>query len=235
MKKHISVFMLIARHTVLKMLALLAVFTAAEVMWARFILPCPPELALGTLPVLLFLVCHIMLSILLWSAASDSGSQVSYTVKRLRTGEREFFLWQALWGCCAYFILWAWQAALAVVLAQYSLSRLEPQFAGPQALMIAFYRNGFLHALVPLADTAVWLRNAAMVLFLGLVSAWIPKRQREGKKRAGLILTVLTIIWLPMVFQVEGRDGVIAVMLFCGACAAALFIMAMFKKEEFDE
>ena len=121
------------------------------------------------------------------------------------------------------------------MLAQYSLSRLEPQFAGPQALMIAFYRNGFLHALVPLADTAVWLRNAAMVLFLGLVSAWIPKRQREGKKRAGLILTVLTIIWLPMVFQVEGRDGVIAVMLFCGACAAALFIMAMFKKEEFDE
>ena len=187
MKKHISVFMLIARHTVLKMLALLAVFTAAEVMWARFILPCPPEIALWSLPVLLFLVCHIVLSILLWSAASDSGSRVSYTVKRLRTGEREFFLWQALWGGCAYFILW------------------------------------------------VWLRNAAMVLFLGLVSAWIPKRQREGKKRAGLILTVLTIIWLPMVFQVEGRDGVIAVMLFCGACAAALFIMAMLRMEEFDE
>ena len=96
-------------------------------------------------------------------------------------------------------------------------------------------RNGFLHALVPLADTAVWLRNAAMVLFLGLVSAWIPKRQREGKKRAGLILTVLAIIWLPMVFQVEGRDGVIAVMLFCGACAAGLFIMAMLRMEEFDE
>ena len=38
----------------------------APSIWARFILPCPPELALGTLPVLLFLVCHIVLSILLW-------------------------------------------------------------------------------------------------------------------------------------------------------------------------
>lgn len=39
--------------------------------------------------------------------------------------------------------------------------------AGRRGVFVDFYRSGFLHGLLPLADGYVWTRNALFVLALG--------------------------------------------------------------------
>lgn len=204
MKKHISVLALLMRGTIWKFIVLLILGTVAEYFFVSMSFGAAAEHAVGSLPVkLVFCACFLLLSVLLWSAGSDMGAKPSYTIRRLRIDERLVFAWQALWNSCAYFILWAWQAAVAVWLAQLSLAQLPAEQAGPQALMLAFYRADFLHALIPLLDSSVWTRNALMVLGLGLTGALLPLRQRRGKRSSWIFVYA---VFCAAVFPISTGD-----------------------------
>ena len=205
MKKHLSVLALLMRGTIWKFIVLLILGTVAEYFFVRMSFGSPAERAVGSLPVkLVFFACFLLLSVLLWASCGDLGAKSSYTIRRLRIDERLVFAWQAVWNSCAYFILWAWQAAVAVWLAQLSLAQLPAEYAGPQALMMAFYRADFLHALIPLLDSSVWVRNALMVLGLGLTGALLPLRQRRGKR--GLWIFVYAV-FCAAIFPISTGDA----------------------------
>ena len=70
-----------------------------------------------------------------------------------------------------YFILWAWQALLALGLAAW-WCHAHPAAVGPQTIFVTTYRVSFLHALLPLGDVWLWARNAALCLSLGVCSAY---------------------------------------------------------------
>ena len=227
MKRHLSVLALLMRGTIWKFIVLLILGTVAEYFFAARAFGSPAERAVGSMPVkLVFFACFLLLSALLWASGSDMGAKSSYTIRRLRIDERVVFVWQAVWNCCAYFILWAWQAALAVWLTELSLAQLAPEYAGPQALMMAFYRADFLHALIPLLDSSVWVRNALMVLGLGLTGALLPLRQRRGKRGSGIFVYAVFCAAAFPISTSDSNGAAIATVVSVVAIAASIALAA---------
>ena len=48
-------------------------------------------------------------------------------------------------------------------------------------MFLAFWRSEYLHALLPMADSALWIRNGLLLISLGLAAAIFPYKQRRGK------------------------------------------------------
>ena len=79
---------------------------------------------------------------------------------------------------------------------------LEPNWGvGPQSLMLLVYSDSFLHHLLPLADAAVWVTDAALLMANALAAALFIRSQRRGRLNlwpvATTIVTLYTFtIWL---------------------------------------
>lgn len=87
----------------------------------------------------------------------------------------------------------------------YYTATADASFVGPQSIFLAFYRNGFLHSLLPLEEVSRYARNGILILCLGITSAYYPVRQRTGK--VGTELIVLVCILIP--FFASGVGGFI--------------------------
>lgn len=85
---------------------------------------------------------------------------------------------------------------------QLKLQGLEPNWGvGPQSLMLLVYSDSFLHHLLPLADAAVWVTDAALLMANALAAALFIRSQRRGRLNlwpvATTIVTLYTFtIWL---------------------------------------
>ena len=83
--------------------------------------------------------------------------------------------------------------------------------AGPQGVFVDFYRSGFLHGLLPLADGYVWARNALFVLALGCVTACIQLGLRRKGSRGWLVcmgLTFLLVLNLSVQYTAGRSTGI---------------------------
>lgn len=119
------------------------------------------------------------------------GSRCGYTLDRLRVSSRAQGLLQALYNGACYLALWGFETALFWLLC----ARWCAGQPGANALTIplAFWRDGLLHGLLPLAEWPLWVRNLLMLLSLSLATAAFPRRQRQGKLAVGpLFLATLT-------------------------------------------
>ena len=106
----------------------------------------------------------IALQVLLASSLG-SNSRYGYTLRRLRVSERCVFLWSCVCNTLCFAVLWCVQIMAAVGAAFWNANSARYS-AGPQGVFVDFYRSGFLHGLLPLADGYVWARNALFVLAL---------------------------------------------------------------------
>ena len=130
----------------------------------------------------------IALQVLLASSLG-SNSRYGYTLRRLRISERCVFLWSCACNALCYAILWCVQIMAAVGAAFWN-AKSAVYSAGPQGVFVDFYRSGFLHGLLPLADGYVWARNALFVLALGCVTACIQLGLRRKGSRSWLVLNL---------------------------------------------
>lgn len=83
--------------------------------------------------------------------------------------------------------------------------------AGPQGVFVDFYRSGFLHGLLPLADGYGWARNALFVLALGCVTAYMQLGIRRKGSRSWLVcmgLTLLLVLCLPVQYGAGRSTGI---------------------------
>lgn len=83
--------------------------------------------------------------------------------------------------------------------------------AGPQGVFVDFYRSGFLHGLLPLADGYGWARNALFVLALGCVTACIQLGLRRKGSRSWLVcmgLTFLLVLNLSVQYTAGRSTGI---------------------------
>lgn len=204
MKKHISVFGLFAR---------CSLHRVALILCAMYLL-CAAALALR-LPGLLakdpaarleiqFAKSGVILILRLAFAALTGflcvpGSKTAsgYTLARLRVSGGALFLAQAAFNMLAYLLLWAAQVC-AVTGAGVLFVKLTSPAAGMQAVFLAFYRNTYLHALLPLQDVLLWFRNLCFLIVMGLAAAEFPLLMR-AKRRAFTVLPMaaLTVILFP--------------------------------------
>lgn len=210
MRKHLSVLALMARQTIGKVLALLAVMAAAETAlfaWAmsrgltRVIMdnetcPTPVEDLFDFAKIAwAYRIAMILLfALLLLGGTELKGSRLRYTLQRLRISEEATVLWQSGYHILCLLLLWAVQAALALGFCLWYAGTIDPAYVSGQSAFLAFYRSGFLHGLLPLADVSRWVRAVIGVVAVGTTSAMFSYYQRHGRKGiAGFIALALTV------------------------------------------
>ena len=99
------------------------------------------------------------------------GARSELPYARLGLTRRQMLAVIAEQNATCYFILWAWQALLALSLAAW-WCHAHPAAVGPQTVFVTVYRESFLHALLPLGDVWLWVRDLALCLSLGVCSAY---------------------------------------------------------------
>ena len=147
---------------------------------------------------------------MLLASSLGSNSRYGYTLQRLRVSERCVFLWNCVCNTLCFAVLWCVQIMAAVGAAFWN-AKSAVYSAGPQGVFVDFYRSGFLHGLLPLADGYVWTRNALFVLALGCVTACIQLGLRRKGSRSWLVcmgLTLLLVLCLPVQYGAGRSTGI---------------------------
>ena len=207
MRQHLSVLLFFVRNSFYKILLVLFGLAAVEsalFFWnwklckvqyeAGEVSMLAAEVVLGEIPMhKIFMASVILVGLLLCRTGRRKGGRQEYTLHRLQISPRSVFVWQAVYNCGCFFLLWAVQAAVAAGLCLYFVRTEEPFFITNQSLFLAFYRDSFLHGLIPLADVFCWIRNVLLFLMLGLLAADLVYCERTGKKHGWLMLYFASI------------------------------------------
>ncbi len=194
-KKNLSVFMLIARSSIYKFLGLLFLMVCGEVAAFYLFLRRDMDYAaqLGTSVsgidfvfeysriLWIFAAAYILTAVLLSFTGCHFSSHQGYTLRRLSVSEKSVFIWQSLYNAICFFILWAIQVFAAFALCYLYIHLLDDPEQSAQTVFLIFYRNKFLHCLLPLREASMLVRNIFFVAALGVGTAWFPYVQRRGR------------------------------------------------------
>lgn len=121
-----------------------------------------------------------------------------YTLRRLRISERTVFLWHVLSCFFCFVILWMAEIAILTALCRYFLTQEVASGLSNQALFLAFYRNEFLHSILPLESVSRWIYLFFAFASLAFVTAGAVVRKRYGRNirnNAPLSVTVVAMVF----------------------------------------
>ena len=209
MEKHLSVFGLFARSSVYKVLLILIAMCAVQSLC--FYMEVQDTVAayeaigadVASLEKVFekaavnvyFRVALVLVSVVICLPGCEFKSNTSYTLRRLSVSERTIFFYQAAYNMLICCMLIAVQLVTVFGLARYYIATVPAQFISNQTIALAFYRNNFLHSLLPMEDVGLWIRNGLLVLSLGMACAEFPYRQRRHKfSTTAIALVSYTIV-----------------------------------------
>ena len=183
MKRTLITCAVAARAIVWKLLLLLTVMAAAEIgllrafVWEKdfgdwlYVAHIKQAFGLG------FLALTAVLSL---QGCDFGGGKLGYTLRRLPQGERTVSLLWAMVHFAAYVILWAAQVGL--VLLFWQIYARNPLTDGSRLeLLVACYRDNFLHRLLPMASVGSWIVNGLWLLSLSVQTVAVGWYQRRGR------------------------------------------------------
>lgn len=113
------------------------------------------------------------------------------TMRRLVLSPEGFFWLKTVFNIGCMTLLSAVQIWLAIWMVGAYGREMPEVYASPQRLFLAFYRNDFLHCLLPLAETGKWVRNLLLVTALGMETA----ADSKGIPVPFVLLYALTVSW----------------------------------------
>ena len=142
------------------------------------------------------------------------GARSDLPYARLGLTRRQMLAIVAEQNAVCDFILWAWQALLALALTAW-WCHAHPGAVGPQTTFVTFYRVSFLHALLPLGDVWLWVRNIVLCLALGVCSAYAALTR---KTVGPMIVGVAAAIFWPTAMAME-TFVIIEIVILAGAAA----------------
>ncbi len=203
MKKYISVMMLIMRANLYRAFGILlgtwAVQTVLFFLIMRREMPRADVLGLNlerlvekSGAVWVFAVAFVWITIFLCRMGCAYGTKTGYTLKRLSIDEKSVFLCQSAANSLYFLLFWFLEAVFAYLLCKIVCVKIP--HTGIQSVLLAFYRDPFLHSLLPLAELSLWVRNVVLVLALGVSTAAFSWHQRRGKSGVGVGVVVLITI-----------------------------------------
>lgn len=199
MHKKFAVFMLAARASLWRILAVMAAAAAAQtglVFWevrraAETGPVVTPEMLFdGGVFQIIWLVALVTVTFLLCTPLGSGCGQM--TLCRLPVRRWWMLVQWCLYGLAAYAVVWALELAVLLGLSCLVLL-LEPATAASgQAVFLASYRSGLLHSLLPLDDGAVWFGTTALFAGLGVsTSAAAVAQMRNGRWMYVLLLVAM--------------------------------------------
>ena len=230
MKKHSSVFMLMARSTIYRVLGLLIVMAVAEagLFWLRlqqgaidgnFSLEAvisESRLALACAAIFLFVN-----AVLSWGSYTVSDT---YTAARLSVSGKAVYLWQCIYNTLCYLLFWMVQILIGIGLCRVYEAMAPAEFVSNQTVFLAFYRSKFLHSFLPFEDTWVWVRNILLVVALGVCSSRITGKNRK------IGIGSCFLIAATDVFFVQGIGEAVALIIAAIVCAVPAVVKALSKE-----
>ena len=199
MKKHLSVLGLFVRSSLLRILGVIVLsslvqtglfaytmhstFSSGDPVWGLESIVSDSRIAF------VFAAAFLLLTIQLVSACSAYSTKTQYTLSRLSVTQKAVFFWQTAANCLFYLLFWTIEVIVVFLCALYFAHIADPSAISNQTVFLAFYRQPFLHGLLPLDQTSIYIRNIMLVLGLGMSAAVFSFRQR--RKGLGLELYIL--------------------------------------------
>lgn len=205
MKKYHSVFGLIARSSLLKLALLLAV--SMGVQW-YFYVDNANEYLVQTDPPMLewlmdlsaanvyFAITTVAAIIILSLHGCEFGSKCRYTVKRLQISEFSYTVLQTIYNLCIFIIFYSAELVITYMMCWHYVTNVSADIISTQTVFLAYYRNEFLHSLMPLDDITLWIRNILTLLALSLGCSHFSLRHRRGKYAISVMFcAVFAVVW----------------------------------------
>lgn len=238
MKKHISIIMLGARATFYKILAVTALMAAlqAGLFYFTGVRQINGGTAIGLSTALegiqyIWSVAFVLVCLVLCTNGLEKGSRVGYTIRRLGVTEKVYTLWMSLYHFVCFIVFWGLQLVIIVLLSLW-YGAVNPDAVNGQTFLLASYKFGLLHSLLPLAEWSRVIRNILLFICLGIGTAQLPVRARHGGKDVmAVLLIVITAIFFPAETGKIGNDIILSLIaLIC----MAVELVALWRVE-YDE
>lgn len=201
MKKYLSVFLLIARESLYRLVFLWAVsfvlqgavtqLALNDVVTETFV-ASPLMLFSGahfTVP-RIFYVTFVLTAVLLCKTGMQFSSKTGYTLRRLLISEKAVFVIQSIYNLLMLFMYYAFSAGFYLVLMNISVKQFPAELITVQTVYKTFYESGFFANLIGGRDVLRVIRNLLTFASLGVNYAAFSFMFRRGKK------------WIPAVFYV---------------------------------
>lgn len=204
MKRYLSVFEMITRSSIYKVLLILVGMVTVEAVCFYLSMINPSGLNIEeyidqSQYSLIFKLAYVLVTIVIVLPGMNLGSVQSYTLQRLRIKENRIFWIQVLYNVFAYVLLWGTQLMMLLGSAWIYQNNLpEGAVWTTQTLFLAFHRNEFMHTILPIEDVPGWWMIVLAGITLALATAGFTKLQR--KRKLGfelLILVAATLIYFP--------------------------------------
>ena len=246
MKKYGSVFALFTRNTFYKILFIMGVMTGVELFWfhQRLMWITPYEAwEAGLMPAeeyslewLIdrsngygwFCIGFTLVTVVLCWNLCNFGSKSSYTLWRMRITEKKILFMQSTYNVLCYILLFAVQ--MGIFLIQYHMYCGYIKNVTNQTLFLAFYRNAFMHSILPLEDSFRWVLNFIIVLSCSIGAALFSYIQRRGKMAWSMLVMLACIL---LGFERELGDQMILITAFLAfAIAGTMLYRQVFQKKD---
>ena len=211
MRKYISIFELFTRSTIYKILPVLVAMGTTQIfMFHKAMLEWFPadsyhldfqaieyytlEYMMDRSKSEIFLgIAFVAITAILCWNGFDIGSKSSYTIQRLQVTEKKIFVMQSIYNSLCYLLLLG--AQIGVFFIQGRLYAARAGHLTNQSLFLAYYRNDFMHSVLPLEGTARWWINILIVLGCGIMTAMFTYLQRRGKTAGALLVVVACVLF----------------------------------------
>ena len=235
MKRYISVLQMIIRSSIYKVLSVLAIMIAVESIllmyaWNQPIASLEPSLEEWVerswicVP---FLLAYWLVTKVLASSGTNVGSVQSYTLQRLRISENKVYLLQCIYNIFAYVLLWVTQVLMLFGVSAFYMKFKTGTILTNQTVFLAFYRNKFMHSVLPMEDI---FGNFILIFYIvgtGILAAYFARCQRNGKMAWSLILFVALAVF---VFLRNLGDEPIVMSMISLMWGTYILSQALFKK-----
>ena len=203
--REISLWALLAKGSIYKVLTVLALMTAAE--GCLFLnslnrtLRQSPLVSAGFIPVfnysgavIVFLVAWYLIFIILYRCETENGgSRSGYTLDRLPVSDRRQMIVKLMYNILCFVLLFGVQAWIGLWMCRMYADQMPGELVSPQLAFLAFYQSSFLHNVLPLAESAKWVKNVLMILALSADLS--VERKRRSFSTVGAFPALL-IMWV---------------------------------------
>ncbi|MDE7297767.1 MAG: hypothetical protein K2N94_02915 [Lachnospiraceae bacterium] len=172
----LSLFALLAKSSISRILAVAAVMALAEGALFRGQIRSEAiisfEGAINSSHIsAIFLAALGVIFLILARTEGLMGDRSRSTLMRLRLSGTSIFLIKAVWNLLCLALLFIVQIWLVIGMAEVHARISDPGYDLPWMLFLAFYRVRFLHCLLPLAETGKWVCNILLLLAFSVAAA----------------------------------------------------------------
>lgn len=152
-----------------------------------------------------------------------------YLMRRLALSDSRLGLLWSLNSLLCFLILWCFEIILLLLCNFIFQTNTDPAYWSHQSFFVACYNSDFLHAILPMGDVTIWVRNLIMFLALALTTGSGMVAHWRGEQ-AKLWLFAMTLWGWSFQSWGEGLDIIFGIVFFVIALSALNLICAREEK-----